>query len=125
MLEPIIESIRKGTNLPRQEILQYLADWEVVPVQLDGQHVGTAVMKGTEIHFALVPGWRPKSCQRGAIKAFFEPLIGKRGFLTTRVPHHRLLQKRFVERVGFKPTWKDENFEYYLLGSVPFERKKK
>jgi hypothetical protein len=125
MLEPIIESIRKGTNLPRQEILQYLADWEVVPVQLAGQHVGTAVMKGTEIHFALVPGWRPKSCRRGAIKAFLEPLIDRRGFLTTRVPHHRLSQKRFVERVGFKPTWKDGNFEYYLLGSVPFERKKK
>ena len=125
MLEPIIESIRKGTNLPRQEILQYLADWEVVPLQLAGQHVGTAVMKGTEIHFALVPGWRPKSCQRGVVKAFLGPLISRRGFLTTRVPHHRLSQKRFVERVGFKPTWKDGNFEYYLLGSVPFERKKK
>ena len=30
-------------------------DWEVVPGYIDGEHAATAVLKGTEIHFCIVP----------------------------------------------------------------------
>ena len=122
LLEPIVKAIRQGTALSGPDIRKYFEDWEVIPAEIDGCHVATAVVKGTEIHFALVPGWRPTSCQRGAIKAFLKPLIERHGFLTTRVPHERPAQKKFVQRVGFKPTWRDGQVEYFLLGSVPFER---
>ena len=123
LLEPIVASIRQGLPLARRDILKYLEDWELIPVEADGQHAATVIAKGTEIHIAVVEGYRPKSSQRRVIHGFLKPLFDRHAFLTTRVPHHRLKQKKFVQRVGFKPTWKDENFEYYMLASMPFERK--
>lgn len=123
LLEPIVASIRQGLPLAKQDILKYLEDWDLITVEMDGQHAATVIAKGTEIHIAAVEGYKPKACQRRAIKDFLRPLFDRHEFLTTRVPHHRLKQKKFVQRVGFKPTWKDENFEYYMLASMPFERK--
>lgn len=123
LLDPVVQSIRQGTALSRQTILDYFKDWDALPLVIAGQHVATAVVKGTEIHFALVPGKRPPGSTRGAVRAFLSPLLDKHGFLTTRVQHHRLDQKRFVQRVGFKPTWRDDQFDYYLLGALPFTRK--
>ena len=123
LLEPIISSVRKGTALSRYTILDYFADWDVLPFEFEGQHVWTMVAKGTEVHFALAPGWKPKASMRGAVRAFIKPVFDRHGFLTTRVMHGRLAQKEFVKRIGFKPTWKDGDVEYYLLGSLPFERK--
>lgn len=123
LLEPIIASIRKGTSLSRYQILDELKDWEVLPLSIADKHVATAILKGTEIHFALVPGWRPQVCYRGAFHAFFRPLFERRGFLTTRIQYGRSAQKKFIQRVGFEPTWKDTSAEYFMLGSMPFERK--
>lgn len=122
LLEPIVASIRQGLPLAKQDILKYLEDWSVISVEADGQHAATVIAKGSEVHIAVAVGYKPKACQRRAIKSFLQPLFNQYGFVTTRIPHHRLAQKRFVERVGFKPTWKDDNFEYYLLASMPFER---
>lgn len=123
LLEPIISSVRKGTSLSRYTILDYFADWDVLPFEFDGQHVWTMVAKGTEVHFALAPGWKPKASMRGAVRSFLKPVFDRHGFLTTRIAHGRVAQKEFVKRIGFKPTWKDGDVEYYLLGSLPFERK--
>jgi hypothetical protein len=122
LLEPIVASIRQGLPLAKQDVLKYLEDWAVIPVEADGQHAATVIAKGSEVHIAVAVGYKPKACQRRAIKSFLQPVFDQFGFVTTRIPHHRLAQKRFVERVGFKPTWKDDNFEYYLLASMPFER---
>lgn len=121
LLEPIIRSVRAGTTLSRYAILEYFKDWEVVPYYESGQHACTAVVKGTEIHFAAVPGRRV--IRRNNTRAFLAPLFERQGFLTTRVPHGRIAQKEFVQRIGFKPTWQDSEVEYFLLGSLPFERK--
>ena len=125
ILDPIIRAIRKGTNLPAQEIVEYLKDWDAVAVKDGDEHVATVISKGCEVHIALVAGYRPKSCKRGVIKSFLQPVFDAHGYITTRVKHSRLNEKKFVERVGFKPTWKDTEFQYYFLGSMPFERKAK
>ena len=122
MLEPIVRSIRRGTTFSRHDILNYLADWDTVPVDIDGEHVATAIVKGTEIHFALVADWRPEGT-RGRIRAFLAPLLERRGYLTTRVRLDRPHEQKFVQRLGFAPTWNDENFRYYMLCELPFERK--
>ena len=118
--------------MEREEILRPLLDggldasafddWEVVPGYIDGVHAATAVLKGTEIHFGIVPEFRRKAILRGRTQEFLRPMLDRRGFLTTRVLLGSEAQMRFVERVGFKPTWADENFQYYLLGRVPFVR---
>lgn len=121
--------------MTREELLQPVLDaaggadasaftgWEVVPGYLDGQHAATAVVKGTEIHFAIVPQFRRKAVLRCRAQEFLRPLLERRGFLTTRVLLESEDNKRFVERVGFKPTWHDETFQYYLLGQLPFARR--
>ena len=123
LLEPIISSVRKGTALSRYTILEYFADWEILPFEFEGRHIWTMVVKGTEVHIALAPDWQPKASMRGAVRAFLKPMFDEFGFLTTRVRHERPEHKEFVKRIGFTPTWKDGNVEYYLLGSLPFERK--
>lgn len=122
ILEPIISAMRRGTAFSRQSILEYLSDWDAVPVDIDGEHVATAIVKGTEIHFALVSDWRPEGT-RGRIRDFLAPLMERRGFLTTRVRLDRPHEQRFVQRLGFAPTWNDENFRYFMLSGLPFERK--
>lgn len=122
-LAPVVTAVRAGTSISGPSIFEFFKDWEVVPVELGDQHVGTLVCKGTEVHFALVPGWRPAGSHRGAIREYLRPLFERQGFLTTRVPHYRPAQKQFVQRLGFKPTWRDDGVEYFLLGHLPFERK--
>jgi hypothetical protein len=121
LLEPIISSIRKGTQMSRFGVLEWLVDWDVVPLMHADEHIATAVIKGTEIHFAAVQ--RPKGSCRGMVRAFLQPLLEERSYLTTRVRFERNEQMKFVQRVGFKPTWKDQQFQYFLLGDLPFTRK--
>lgn len=123
LIEPIVAAIERESGFERDTILAYLAGWEAVPAMYEDQHVATAILRGTEIHFAFVDGWRPQSCQRRRIKGFLAPLFDRRGFLTTRIMHSNPEQKTFVQRMGFKPTWQDGHFQYYLMGQLPFERK--
>lgn len=98
------------------------ADWEIIPGFVGGEHVCTAVLKGTEIHFGLVPDHRFRAIQKARAQAFIAPLLDRLGFLTTRVMLGSIAKRQFVERIGFKPTWADDRFQYYLLGAVPFSR---
>lgn len=116
-LEPLV-----GPGATLDTVLDAFKDWEVVPGFIDGKHAATAVLKGTEIHFGIVPEFRRKAILRSRTQEFLRPMLERRGFLTTRVLLSAGHHKRFVERIGFKPTWADESFQYYLLGRVPFVR---
>lgn len=121
--------------MTREELLQPLIGdsgfdasvfdgWDVIPGYVNGEHAVTVVLKGTEIHFGVVPKFRRHvAVRREAAAQFFGPLITRMGFLTTRVLLDAHDKKRFVERVGFSPTWADEKFQYYLLGRLPFTRR--
>ena len=68
-----------------------------------------------------VPGvalnWR-----RGA-REVLGRLLEEHTFLTTRVESMDEINSKFVERVGFKKTWSDNQFNYFMLARVPFQRK--
>jgi len=123
ILRPIVQAVRKGTSLGSTEIRSYFAEWTAIPIFIDDVHAASAVIKGTEIHFAICEDWKPKACYRGRIKEFFADLLKEKSYLTTRVPHGRVKQKAFVQRLGFKPTWSDDKVDYFMLSTVPFERK--
>ena len=78
------------------------------------------------MHVALVEGWRPRGSYRGLIRYMLEPLFAVHGFLTTklRMGDH-LKEHEFVTRLGFRKTWSDGDFQYYLLGAMPFEKRMK
>lgn len=123
LLAPIVRSVRDSTGMSGPQIEDIFADWDLVPVTVDGQHVGTFAVMGTEVHFALVPGWRPRASYRGLVRQVLQPLFEEHGFLTTRVAHERPDQKKFVQRVGFEPTWQSEHGTFFMLTKLPFERK--
>lgn len=122
--------------MDRAELLQPLFDeagrvdasifdgWEVIPGYIRGEHAITVVLKGTEIHAGITPAFRKRvTVFRRESDKFFAPLLERMGFLTTRVLVDAHDKRRFVERVGFKPTWADGTFQYYLLGQLPFARR--
>jgi len=101
--------------------LETLEGWEPVPLMLAGKHAGTLIVKGMEVHFALIE--RPAGSVRKAVREMLEPVFDRFGMLTTRVPRAMGKTKKFVRRLGFKPTWNDSDFEYYLLSTLPWERR--
>ena len=93
--------------------------WEVIPVVRRSEHIGTAALRGTEIHFEVR---RPGAILRHAAREFLEPLIERYGFLTTRCKIGDERSRRFIERMGFQHTWNDECWYFFMLTDLPFGR---
>jgi hypothetical protein len=117
------EELLRPLTSSAEEVRAFEA-WDALPGFIDGVHVCTALMKGSEIHFAIVAEHRLRTVLRSRTREFLAPLFERYGFLTTRVALGRKAEQRFVQRMGFEPTWADHKFEYYLLAELPFERKK-
>jgi hypothetical protein len=110
-------------------LIDYLATLDVGPDALDGWTVQTAqragedagfvVTNGPEIHFVAIDGKLVIS--RRNLIACLSPLLDAYGYVTTRVPaaenDHKLR-----EVLGFEHTWSDENFSYWALTKLPFQR---
>lgn len=121
--EPMIEAIIEELGITRYEVLQMLHDWDVTPGYVDGQLVAAIIHAGSEVHFAISKAHRGKVVSRRRTRDFLKPLFDEKGFLTTRLLHDRKGQQRFIERIGFKKTWSDEKYNYFMLTELPFERK--
>lgn len=122
LLEPIVRSIRKHILTSRFEVLKSLEGCEAVALMLDGQHAGTIIYKGTEVHFAFVEGWAPRACRKELCQ-LLRPLRDRFGFLTTRLyVNAPLAQHRLAHRVGFRRTWSDGVHQYYMLGRLPGDK---
>ena len=115
--------LRPLTNSPEE--VRAFESWDAVPGFVKGVHVCTALMKGSEIHFAIVAQHRLRTVLRMRAREFLAPLFDRYGYLTTRVALGRIAEQQFVQRIGFEPTWSDHKFEYYLLAQLPFSRKTK
>ena len=117
------ESLLRPFAEPSGYTVSIFDGWDVVPGYVDGVHVCTSILKGTEIHFFVLPEHRKKLAHlRRRAAEYFGPMLEQHGYLTTRVLHEHAGEQRFVERVGFKPTWADQHFQYYMLGRLPFAR---
>ena len=94
--------------------------WEVVKHFDDqGKLDGIAIQKGTEWHCQLADGFK---LRRADMREFLRPMFEKHGCLTTRVPVADSANQRFNRVFGFKKTWSDDLFHYYILTALPFER---
>ena len=98
--------------------------WEIIPGFINQVHVATAILKGNEIHFGIKHEFRRRLIQRKRTRDFLAPLLERKSFLTTRVIRKDIVKQKFVERIGFKATWNDDLFQYFILTTLPFERKK-
>jgi hypothetical protein len=100
-----------------ESLLEILAQWEVLPYEQDGELVGAAMMKGSEFHCITTPAFK---LRRKPMRAFLEPLFMRHGMLTTRVHHNDISNQRFNAAFGFRKTWSDDQFHYYMMAELPF-----
>lgn len=121
--EPIVEAIMEELQISRYEVMQIVHDWDVTPGYVDGELVAAIIHMGTEVHFAIAKNARGRTINRRRTREFLKPLFDQKGFLTTRLLHDRDGQRHFIERIGFKKTWSDKDFNYFMLTELPFERK--
>lgn len=78
-----------------------------------------AALLGTEIHVMFA---RTGVVRRQATREFLAPLFDRLGFLTTRTPVGDQRHGRFVRRLGFKHTWSDKDYDYFILTALPFSK---
>lgn len=76
---------------------------------------------GSEIHVEFI---RTGVVKRDAVREFLEPLLEPWGFLTTRCFKGDRRTRRFLEKLSFKSTWSDDEFEYFILTALPFSKEK-
>lgn len=120
LLAPIVRSIE--LEIGKGEAFESaLKEWDVLPLIHGGRHAGTFMVKGTEIHFALTDG-APSGSVRKSVRESLETIMDKYGFLTTKAPRGNFAANTFIKRVGFKPTWKDDVYQYYMLAELPWSK---
>ena len=95
-----------------------LDGWEFHPYQSDSIIKAIAAVQGTEIHFAIAPGWLNRVIRRSNTREFLAPLIDRRGYLTTRAVAGE--HGEFLARLGFVLTRTDGAVDYYMLTDLPF-----
>lgn len=99
------------------------AGWLCVNAWDGGLISAVAALNGTEIHFAVNPGFRHRVFRRHRIAEFLRPLFEEHGFLTTR-RHRSTGDNAFIERLGFEKTRSENDIDHYMLSALPFERAK-
>lgn len=95
-----------------------MPDWEFIPLYRGDSLAAVAAMWGTEIHFAVAPGWKHKTIHRGRTRDFLSPLFNRRGYLTTRMTVGD--DDSFIRRLGFNKTWDNDQMSHYMMTKLPF-----
>lgn len=92
-------------------------DWEVIPCFQDQALGGIALMRGTEFHCIVLPHFKLK---RKEMREFLRPLFERYGMLTTKLRHADRANERFNRAFGFKRTWSDSKYHYFMMTELPF-----
>lgn len=121
-MNDVFKWLAPEVNMQPETLALMMAGWEVVEHKVDGQLAAAALLNGTEIHFVVNPSWRRRLIRRENTRAFLQPLLNRRGFLTTRVSRGQNSRRDFIQRVGFNFTWNDLDFDYFFLSKLPFTR---
>ncbi len=107
--------------LPAQ-IEAELAKWELIPAYREGDLCGVVMLRGTEMHVCAKPEYIGSAITRKNIADTLSVLLEKHGFLTTRLFHGHDAERRFIERCGFRQTWQDATFNYFILTEAPYAK---
>ena len=98
-LELIYNSIKHRIELDFKKFASSLSDWNVVPLSIDNEIIGGALIKGNEIHVGF--GKTPKASVRAHIKQALMSVIQEHGSAVTKVVSSNTKGLRFCERLGF------------------------
>jgi hypothetical protein len=116
--EFVLASLKGSLPNASDESLQAaIKDWSLYPHMDGGEMTGVKMIKGTEFHFVSGAGFK---MDRKNLRESMREHVEKHGFLTTRLQHGDKDNERFNKLFGFKKTWADENFQYFILTDLPF-----
>ena len=98
-LKLIYNSVRHRIAFDFETFSAALKDWKVVPLSIDNEIIGGALVKGNEIHVGF--GMPPKASVRAHIKQALMTVIQEHGSAVTKVASSNTKGLRFCERLGF------------------------
>lgn len=77
--------------------------------------IGMLIIKGPELHVAIIPEYRKKWLSARLIKEVIGGIMDKYGYAVTTVNHDNLKGQNFVERLGFKRQSFFEGIIHYRM----------
>jgi hypothetical protein len=110
-----MEALAEATGLPLADIERAYQDWERIE-----DDTGWLLIKGTEVHVCAKSGCEGRVVTRRKIREVLGPVFKRFGMLTTRTMKDD--PATFVRRMGFKKSWSDGVFDYYVLTALPFSK---
>lgn len=113
LLDMIWQQAEPLVFITREEFMANLDEWEIEPVEVDGEVAFILLRKGPEFHFISFNTGRPLTLKMG--RSWLEPMLARHGHVTTRTPRHAERQHRFNRLVGFRPIGESEFFVHYRL----------
>lgn len=85
-----------------EAFMQTVRDWDVVPLEMNGQLVGAVLTKGNELHVGYE--FAPRASVRAHIRKVLLPMIRRFGYAVTTVQAANVRGIRFCQRLGFYAT---------------------
>ena len=107
----IWRSLPSSLYISEEMFLAGLEEWDISPLEIDGDLVAAAITKGPEFHF--VTFGKPWKLTRAQLRGYLMPLVEKYGCVQTKTPKEDTRQRRFNELIGFVPEGEDEYFVQY------------
>lgn len=93
--------------MPFDEFAAAMREWEVEPVEVGGQIVGAVLMRGPEIHCAVLPKASRRWMRKGLVQRTLGRIVRRYGYAVTKVSAGHLPGLQFVRRLGFEETAND------------------
>ena len=94
-----------------------------IPMILDGIEVGEIEQHGTELHCTIKDEYKFNwMLHRQALREFMKPYLAQ-DIVTTNNEISDIQGIRRTTLLGFEETWRDDRFVFFMLKTLPFERK--
>jgi hypothetical protein len=114
----ILDHLIKDHGATMEEAKIALLGWELRPIENDGVQVGEIMLKENEVHMAMDKLERNRSGRRALLYGYINALLKERGFLVTRLFRNDKYKTK-IERLGFKQTHSDGQYDYFWLNAEP------
>lgn len=110
-----MNELAEATGFALEEIERTYGDWERIE-----DETGWLLVKGTEVHVCAKRGCEGRVVTRRKINEILGPVLARFGMLTTRTFKDN--PAPFLRRMGFKKSWSDGVFDYYVLTALPYRK---
>lgn len=110
--------IEPDVYITRDQFMRGLAEWDVEPVEINGELAFAGLTKGPEFHFASFETGAPITL--AMIRTRLGAIMDRHGYVTTRTPKEGAdRQHRFNQAFGFQVAGEDEFFVHYRKDDKP------